>query len=218
MKRLILVAILAALCTACGSKMVGGPTAPTSVANTFTGSATFPSLTTQLASVVKAEVACSGNIPSSLVSRVDDSTVTLTWNPPAAACGATSYFIEAGSASGLANLANFPSGVVPTYTARDVGNGTYFVRVRAGQGPPSNEVVVVVGVFVGLNGTWKGQWLYQGSLDGVIRPTQLTLAMSQNGRVLSGSWSKHGGAFIDMAGQISGTVDGSNVAITLGQT
>ena len=62
---------------------------------------------------------------------------------------ATGYTIEAGSASGLADLANIATGTTATsFSTSGVPSGTYFVRVRAlnaiGVGPPSNEVVVVV--------------------------------------------------------------------------
>jgi hypothetical protein len=69
--------------------------------------------------------------------------VTLTWN---AVAGATGYIVEAGSESGLSNLAQLQV-ASPGLTA-GAPNGRYFVRVRAvnacGTGPPSAEVVVNV--------------------------------------------------------------------------
>jgi hypothetical protein len=55
----------------------------------------------------------------------------------------------------LTNLANFATGnAATTFTATNVGAGTYFVRVLAangsGVGPPSNEVALVV--LAGCNG------------------------------------------------------------------
>ena len=71
--------------------------------------------------------------------------VTITWQ---AARGAPDYLVEAGAASGLANLAFFRTGGATAYTASGVPPGTYFVRVRAvndvGPGAASNEIVVTV--------------------------------------------------------------------------
>ena len=86
--------------------------------------------------------------PTGLTAAVTGSTVTLSWSP--APGDPTTYVIEAGSAPGLADLANFATGnLMTTFTAVGVPNGTYHVRVRsanaAGASPPSNEVIVVVG-------------------------------------------------------------------------
>jgi len=82
-------------------------------------------------------------------SATTNGTVTVTWT---AASGApTSYVIEAGSASGLSNLANSDLGGTPlTYTATGVGVGTYYIRLRAknacGLGVVSNEFRLVVSI------------------------------------------------------------------------
>jgi hypothetical protein len=57
--------------------------------------------------------------------------------------------VQAGSSSGLSNLANFNTGgTATTFSAAGVGGGTYFIRVLAqnlgAQSAASNEVVVVV--------------------------------------------------------------------------
>lgn len=91
-------------------------------------------------------VGCGGvpPVPSNLTASVTPGgVVTLSWPP---IDEATSYVIEAGSATGLADLAMLPvrlsvvSGTVPV--------GTYYVRVRAttacGTTSPSNEIVVTV--------------------------------------------------------------------------
>lgn len=88
------------------------------------------------------------NQPTNLVAIVNGSTVTLGWSPSSGA-NATSYVVEAGSASGLADLANFDTGVsTATTQANGVGRGTYYVRVRGknacGASSASAEVMVVV--------------------------------------------------------------------------
>jgi predicted phage tail protein len=85
--------------------------------------------------------------PLNLTGNVVGTTVQLTWT---ATAGASGYILEAGSASGLADLANFATGsALTTFTATNVPSGTYYVRVRAvdssGAGPASNQIVVVVG-------------------------------------------------------------------------
>jgi len=88
--------------------------------------------------------------PSGLTAAASGSTVTLTWLAPTGTDPATSYTIEAGSAPGAADLANFPTGNSATsFTASGVGAGTYYVRVRAingsGSSAASNEAILVVG-------------------------------------------------------------------------
>jgi hypothetical protein len=88
--------------------------------------------------------------PSNLVATSSGGTVRLTWSAPASGDAASAYIIEAGSAQGLANLANFSTGnSSTTFSADGVGNGTYYVRVRAqngaGTGAASNEATLVVG-------------------------------------------------------------------------
>ena len=88
--------------------------------------------------------------PASLLATASGSTVTLTWTAPVTGAAPTTYYIEAGSTPGAANLANFPTGNTATiYSATGVGNGTYYVRVRAanasGVGPASPDATLVVG-------------------------------------------------------------------------
>jgi hypothetical protein len=76
--------------------------------------------------------------------QVNGSSVTLAWQ---AVPGVTTYKIEAGSASALSNIANFPVYATTSFTGSPP-NGTYYVRVLAenacGVGPPSNEKVAIV--------------------------------------------------------------------------
>jgi hypothetical protein len=97
-----------------------------------------------------AAAASAPTAPSGLTATASGSTVTLTWLAPTGTDPATSYTIEAGSAPGLANLANFATGnSATTFTASGVGAGTYYVRVRAtngsGASAASNEATLVVG-------------------------------------------------------------------------
>lgn len=60
------------------------------------------------------------------------SSVSLTWDAPTIGCPPTEYVIEAGSARGGIDLANFRTGsAVPRYDATGVGAGTYYLRMRA---------------------------------------------------------------------------------------
>lgn len=95
------------------------------------------------------------NTPTGLTSSVVGSTITLTWVAPTGGCAPSSYLLEAGSSSGLANLANFATGSSATsYVAPGVATATYYVRVRAqnsyGRSAASNEIVAVVGTTVPL--------------------------------------------------------------------
>ena len=87
--------------------------------------------------------------PIGLAATVSGATVVLTWLAPATGGAPTSYVLQAGSASGLADLANSDTGSAATsLTAVDVPPRAYFVRVlarnAAGTSPPSNEIVVTV--------------------------------------------------------------------------
>ncbi len=88
--------------------------------------------------------------PTGLTASASGSSVTLQWTAPATGGTPSSYIIEAGSNTGLLNLANFSTGSSSTtFATAGVPPGTYFVRVRAANGTgtsaPSNEVVVIVG-------------------------------------------------------------------------
>jgi predicted phage tail protein len=119
-------------------------------------------------------------------------TVSLVWNP--AGGSPSSYIVEAGSAPGLANLANSDLGLTTVLTATGVAPGTYYVRVRArnacGTSAPSNEVVVVVGApppatIPNVGGTWTltrtGTWPWIASYS------TFTVTLVQSGACLTGS-------------------------------
>jgi predicted phage tail protein len=84
--------------------------------------------------------------PANLVAAVNGNSVSLTWNAPAGTI--TGYVLEAGSGTGLSNLASLRLGPASSYRVSGVPVGTYYVRVRAfnlaGLSPPSNELRLTV--------------------------------------------------------------------------
>jgi len=89
-------------------------------------------------------------VPTGLTVASFGSSVSLSWRAPSSGGAPSAYVIEAGATTGAANLANFNTGSTSTsYAASGVGNGVYYVRVRAinsaGISPASNEAVLIVG-------------------------------------------------------------------------
>ena len=103
--------------------------------------------------------------PGGFTGSLQGSVATLSWIAPAgdAEDAPTGYVVEAGSASGLTNLATVPLGNVTSFQAVNVPSGVYYVRVRAvnelGVGVPSDEIVLQPGLGTGqpLNLTSSGQ-------------------------------------------------------------
>ncbi len=88
--------------------------------------------------------------PRNLTASTGATTVSLLWDQPLSGGAVSSYIIEAGSSSGLMDLAAFDTGnVATTFTASSVSAGTYYVRVRSrglgGLSAPSSEVVFRLG-------------------------------------------------------------------------
>jgi hypothetical protein len=148
--------------------------------------------------------------PGQLAFTLSGNTVILTWSAPTLGAP-TSYLVEAGSASGASNLAQFNTGsALATLTVTNVPAGTYFVRIRAvnadGAGPPSNEIIVGVG-----SGGPSPPGPAPGPTPCVPAPTGLAAGVS--GNLLSLSWTGVGTAiaYIIEAGTVSGASDLANL-------
>jgi predicted phage tail protein len=90
--------------------------------------------------------ACAPNAPGTpAVAFNSGGTVVLTWT--AATGSPDAYIVEAGTAPGLSNVAVANVGSGTRLMATGVGNGTYYVRMRAqnacGMSAPSGELSVV---------------------------------------------------------------------------
>jgi hypothetical protein len=89
--------------------------------------------------------------PTGFAAVVTGPSVAFSWQAPSR-CVPSGYYLEAGSASGLSNLAAFPvagGANVASYLVQNVPDGTYFVRLRSlGPGSaisaPSNEVRITI--------------------------------------------------------------------------
>ena len=102
------------------------------------------------ASVVVTEPSPIPGPPGNFFARTTGRTASFSWTASVAGALATSYTIEAGSAPGLANLAQIDTGTPATsFVVPNVPPGTYWVRVRgvnaAGTGAPSQDVAIVMG-------------------------------------------------------------------------
>lgn len=94
---------------------------------------------------VAVRVGCAGppSAPAGVASQVSGSNVAIGWQPVA---GASGYVLDAGSAPGAADLGSIP--VATNGLSATVGDGTYYVRVRAtsscGSSAASSEIVIRV--------------------------------------------------------------------------
>jgi predicted phage tail protein len=146
--------------------------------------------------VVGAPCASPPGAPGTLTATPPGPSVTLTWSAPAGGCPATEFVLRAGFASGQ-DLFNVPLGPNTSFTGT-AAQGTYFVRVVAvnanGEGPPSNEVTVIISC--------------------VAPGPPIGLGATVNGRTVSLNWSPpaSGGAadgYVLEAGQSSGATTNS---------
>lgn len=138
--------------------------------------------------------------PMNLSANVSANLVTVNWLASAAGCAATAYVVQAGSASGLSDLAVFNVGGATTLSV-SAPSGAYFVRVVAvnafGGSVASNELIVIVG---DLTGVWSG------TSDYFNAPFQFNL--TQRGRFVSGSYEDQ-----HDRGSVDGEVSGSHIRL-----
>jgi hypothetical protein len=137
-------------------------------------------------------------MPTGLSASVSGTSVTLMWSAPAGGCPLATYGVEAGSTSGASNLASVSTNSTATsFAASNVPAGTYFVRVRAGNGSgfgsPSNEVVATVGSSTPSPSSVTGRWVGVAP-DGIVpeRGTDscewdLQLDLTQSGTAVMGT-------------------------------
>ena len=87
--------------------------------------------------------------PTNLSATIIGSTITFTWALPPLGLPGVSFILEAGTASGLTNIATVPIGSATLYTVNGVPPGTYYVRVRSvhasGTSAPTPDIAVTVG-------------------------------------------------------------------------
>ncbi len=92
--------------------------------------------------------AAAPDAPTQLSASVTGRVLSLLWSAPATGPSPTTYLVEVGSASGVADIASIDSGGAGTSISGGVPAGQYFLRVRGrvggATGPASNEVTVVV--------------------------------------------------------------------------
>jgi hypothetical protein len=174
-------------------------------------------------------------VPSGLSASTSGATVTLTWSAPSGGCPPSTYGVEAGSTSGASNLASVSTNSAATsFVATGVPAGTYYVRVRAGNGSsfgsPSNEVVVTVGgapPSSSVTGRWiglvrNGDGATINSTDCGLEKADWQLDLTQTGNAVNGTLtqtavqSRCDSPGLVKTGAISGTVSGSafNFALT----
>ncbi len=133
--------------------------------------------------VISAPDVCSAApaAPPTMTNTVDGSSVAISWTSPGGGVNEpTSYLLEAGTASGLADLLNADQGNTTSVTVADVGDGTYYLRARAvnecGTSIASSETVATVGS--GGPGTCSAAPGAPATLTGNVTGSTITLNWS----------------------------------------
>ena len=122
---------------------------------------------------VVAQVGLPPGPPQNAVATASGGVITLSWTPPASGGAVSTYIVQAGTASGAANVFNGAVGA-GTAVSGAVPPGTYFLRVLAqgagGTSAPSNETSVSVGA-------------------ACTTPSAPALSGSRSGNVVTIAWS-----------------------------
>lgn len=159
--------------------------------STITLNATDGFLTASVSFQVSVQSSAVPGAPRTLAVLTSRNAVQLSWQPPVTSEPVQGYRLEAGFFAGTTALV-LPLGPTLGFQT-SAADGVYFVRVRAvtpaGVGPPSNEVVVVLGQ--------AGPPLAPQSLLATVQGSAVTLRWSENAfgptitgyRVLAGTAS-----------------------------
>jgi hypothetical protein len=155
---------------------------------------------------VVAQVGLPPGPPQNAVATAAAGVITLSWAAPASGSAVSTYIVQAGTASGAANVFNGAVGAGTTVSGA-VPPGTYFLRVLAqgpgGTGTPSNETSVSVG-------------------SACTTPSAPALSGSGSGNVVTIGWSTPAGGpvtgYTVVAGSASGASDLFNGGVGLTNT
>jgi hypothetical protein len=143
---------------------------------------------------VVAQVGLPPGPPQNVVATASGGVITLSWAPPISGGAVSNYIVQAGTASGAANLFNGAVGAV-TVVSGAVAPGTYFLRVLAqgagGTSIPSNETSVSVG-------------------PACTTPSAPVLSGSRSGNVVAIAWSTPPGGPVTGYTVIAGSAAGAS--------
>jgi hypothetical protein len=155
---------------------------------------------------VVAQVGLPPGPPLNAVATASAGVITLSWAPPATGGAVSGYIVQAGTASGAANVFNGAVGA-GTAVSGAVPPGTYFLRVLAqglgGTSTPSNEASVAVG-------------------PACTPPSPPALSGSRSGNVVTIAWTTPPGgpvtAYTVIAGSAAGASNVFNGSVGLTNT
>ena len=143
---------------------------------------------------VVAQVGLPPGPPQNAVATASGGVITLSWTPPASGGAVSTYIVQAGTASGAANVFNGAVGA-GTAVSGAVAPGTYYLRVLAqgagGTSAPSNETSVSVGA-------------------ACTTPSAPVLSGSRSGNVVTIAWSTPPGGPITGYTVVAGSAAGAS--------
>ncbi len=143
---------------------------------------------------IVAQVGSPPGPPQNAVATASAGVITLSWTPPASGGAVSTYIVQAGTASGAANVFNGAVGAGIVVSGA-VPPGTYFLRVLAqgagGTSAPSNEASVAVG-------------------PACTTPSAPALSGSRSGNVVTIAWSTPPGGPVTGYTVIAGSAAGAS--------